>query len=225
MGWFGDLCSNIGSAISSACNAVAGAVQSLGSALVSGVTGILQVAGSFLGEIGAVAKSIGVALGFFKPKDNLDELGFRAMYSDKTIEEFESTEAYIDHLRDNVKMDRIKFNSMKEVEKMACRATAVGITSRGIKEKTGVEVPPQFWAEIGRHKFSSDLTMKIVDAFKSGNNLSDFCGYLRNDDLSLDAKLAAGEKIRNIVALENPKLNQNAVADVVQDMCAASRKG
>ncbi len=225
MGWFGDLCSGIGSAISSACSAVVGAVKSLGSALVSGVTGILKVAGSCLGVISPIAHAIGVALGFFKKEDNLDELGYRAMNSDKTIEEFDSTEAYINHLRENVKLDRAKFNSMNDEEKLACRATGVGITSHGIKEKTGVDVPPEFWGEVGRHEFSADMTMKIIDAFKAGNNLSDFSGYLQNDGLALEAKIAAGDKVRAIVAAENPKLDSNAVAGAVQDMCAASRKG
>ena len=220
MGFWSGVCD----LVSSACSTVVGAVKAIGSSLAGLATGILKVAGLFLSSIGPIAKASGIALGFFKPKDNLDELGYRAIQSEKSCEEFDSTELYVNHLRNDVKIDQEKFKNQTKEEKMANRAVGIGITTIGIKEKTGVDVSPEVWAEVGRHSFSHEMMLNLINRCKADNNLSNIGDYLKNNSMSMEDKLAAGEKLRSVVAEQNSDLGADGVADRVQDMCAESRK-
>jgi len=220
MGFWSGLCD----IVSSACSFVSNAIGAIGRGIASLATGILKVGGGFLGGIGIIAKAIGIGLGFLKPKDNLNELGYKAMMSEKSCEDFDSTEAYINHLREDVRIDQEKLKNQTKEEKMANKAVGVAITTRGIKEKTGVDVSPEFWAEAGRHSFSPDLTFDLIQLSKEENNLSDISDYLKNKPMDIEEKLATGEKLRTAMAKQKPDLNVGEIDAQVQDMCAASRK-
>ena len=83
MGFFGA----ISGAISSAVSVVSSMAGSLGG-LASAAMNALKVAGPWLGQIANIVSAIAQLLGIFKKEDNIEEMGAKAMQSDKKPEDF-----------------------------------------------------------------------------------------------------------------------------------------
>lgn len=106
----GSFFSSVGSFISSVGSSICNAVSSIGSAVSSFVSGVGSIVAGVIGAIPAIAQSIGKiatglmqSLGIIKPKENVEELGERAMQAASkgiTPERFEKFDEYMKELRD-----------------------------------------------------------------------------------------------------------------------------
>ena len=160
MGFFGA----IGSFLSGAGSFISGAISSIGSALggfaksmisvvaklpipgISDIARVIEVVGKIANVISAVAKVLGI-----NTEDDPTVLGAKAAQCDEKPENFESTEAYINHLRHNVKLDREKFDKMSSEEKLGCTAIGTAIYTKGVEEKMGgVDIPVECMGTIAK---------------------------------------------------------------------------
>ena len=180
------LLSVLGSIVSSACSLTSSAVSSLGGALAGAASTLLKVAGPYLGPIAQIIQVVGMLLDIMKPGDDVDELGAKAMESDKKPEDFDSNAEYIDYLREEVKLDKEKFDKAGDVEKMARTAVGASIVAKGIGEQKGFDIPLETWVAMAKLNLTDKVEEvdKLLETFKDGK-LEDFAKYV---DGKLDIK-------------------------------------
>ncbi|OQY39064.1 MAG: hypothetical protein B6229_04535 [Spirochaetaceae bacterium 4572_7] len=174
MGFF----SAIGSFVSSVCSVVSSAVSAIGSAIVTGATKLLEIAGKGIEAVINTIRQVGVALGVIQPDEDLEKLGEKAMVADKKVEDFDYVSDYIQYLRDEVEVDKAKFDKLEDKDKLARKAIGATIVSKGIEEKKDTIIPMEFWVETTKQGMGQKEITGVIDMFKESsveNNFFDFC--------------------------------------------------
>ena len=202
----------IGGLISGACSFISGAISAIGSALCSLATAALKICGSLLSGVSELVKNIGVALGFLEPEDDMDEMGYKAMNSNLSPEDFESHKAYVEALRNQPlkKEDREKLENTTEEEKLAWRGTGIALGVKGIEEDMGMTVPMEFLRTAHLQGHDKDRTMQIMENYKEGNNLKEYADYFEGK-LDGQANVEAGEKVEGVYRDLNPGMSEKEI--------------
>jgi len=185
--------SGLGSLVSSACSFVGSCVSSVGRALVGAATTVIEKLGSVIDTVVNVVKSVGVALGIIKPEDNIEELGARACESDLKPENFDSVTEYIEHLKNDIELDKEKFESRSKDVRLAHKGIGLAIMKDGIKEKSGIEITDDFLLHVGKNNISGSETLGIINSFKLNGETSTekFDTYMKNT-MTLEEKIKIG---------------------------------
>lgn len=148
--------------VCAACSVITDVVTTIGSAIKDTAVEIANLGVNLAASVGAVIKSVGVLLGVIKPEDNLDELGEKAMMSEKTPEDFDSINDYIDHLRNDVAIDREKFDNLDEKDLLARSAIGASITLKAINDKLDTSVTPAFIATVAQQELEGAMVKSSV---------------------------------------------------------------
>ena len=233
------LSSSIGHAISSAvsgvcscvsriCSGIAGALggTSLGNAISSFVTKIgvaipgLNIISAII-VVASIVCTIAEVLGLKKEKeDEPDELAMKAEKDDMKPEDFDSTEAYIKHLQEDVtltKEEKEKLDKMSPEERSAYRATGTYLYTKAINEKLGfdttglknpelVGISVEILADLNKIQQTlspSDFVVYSKHLQSNGVNMKQFSDYLHNrsENLTVD------EKVQNTLVDAMKELN------------------
>ena len=175
MGFFGAVFGAIGGI----CSAIGGA---LGGALGIAATAIAGLVGSpVFGAVVGLISLVSTVLGLTKKDEKQEELGAKAMLSDKKPEDFDSYQAYIDHISD-IKLTPEMKDRLKTDEGFKTQCTSIGASMQwyGLNEKmginmdipsfvklveAGVKTPEQFQAIASTFK-SKEVEPKINDAIE-----------------------------------------------------------
>lgn len=239
--------SAIGSAIcrgvSSLCTAIAG--TSLGGAIggaVSKIVAAIGVAFPPLEVINAIiivafiVSEIAERLGIKeKEKDEPDELAMKAEKSDKKPEDFDSTEAYIKHLQEEIKLtdeEKEELKNMDDEKRSAYRATGTYLYTKCINEKlgfdtTGLKNPELIGitadiladlAKLNKVLSPSEFVVYSKHLQSAGLSMNDFSNYLHNT--SKDIKI--DKKVQNVIAgamLEiDPSVSESQIAHKLAEL-------
>jgi hypothetical protein len=210
--------SGLGSLISSAVSVVASAIGSIGGALASMATNVLKVAAPWLSTVIQIIQVVGQLVGVLNPKDDPEELGAKAMEADKKPEDFDSNAEYIDYLRNDIELDREKFENATDVEKTARQAVGASIVIKGIEEKKGFEIPVTTWvamAKLGLGDKAEEID-KILDTFKDGK-LEDFVDYTEGK-LEVKKELEVGDSLVEMYQELEPSMSIEEIEDKVMNM-------
>jgi len=140
MGWFSSACSFVSDVASSAVSAISSALGSISGSIGGVAESLLKVAAPYLGPISQIVSLVAQFIGVLKADDNIDELGTKAMEADKKPEDFASNAEYIDYLRNEVELDKEKFDKASDVKKMERKEVGVYVVSKGIEEKKGFDM-------------------------------------------------------------------------------------
>lgn len=182
MGFWSSVCS----VVSSACSAIGSAVSRIGNSIASTATSIASLGVSLAAKVTDAIRSVGVSLGIIRPEDNLEELGEKAILSEKKPEDFDSINEYINHLNNNVTFDKDKFDRLDEKELLARSSIGASITLKGINEKLDSVVTPEFMATVASQELETKEIVSTIKAYKENDlKLEDYDLYL-NDELTLD---------------------------------------
>lgn len=182
MGLFSSLCSFV----SSACSTISSAVSNIGRGIASVATSIVSLGVSLAAKVSDAIKGVGISLGIIRPEDTMEELGERAILSDKKPEDFDSINEYIDHLKNNVSFDKEKFDRLDDKELLARSSIGASITLKGINEKLNATVTPEFMAIVASQELEVNEIIETIKVYKEKElNLDDYDLYL-NDELTLD---------------------------------------
>lgn len=148
----GSFCSGVVNCISSAISTVGSAVCSLAKSTFNIIAKIPIPGLEIVDILITAAKIIHAVLEFLgvESEEDPEILGAKAEQSDKTLEDFDNdVEAYIKYLKEEVELDKEKFDKMSPEEKMGCRAIGMAIETKAIEEKIGgVEISPEFIATL-----------------------------------------------------------------------------
>lgn len=206
------LLGTIGSFFSSACSFIGSAVSALGGALASAATAFLSVAGSYLSPVVTIIGMFTNLIGLKDEKESVEEIGAKAMLSDKKPEDFESYTEYINHLREDIKLDKEKFDKATDIEKATRSAIGATILVKGIEEKKGFEIPTEAWVamvKLGLEGKEKEVD-SLLETFKNGK-LSDFANYVEG---KLDAKTEA--EVSGTLVEMYQKLEPNASIEAIE---------
>ena len=174
------LFSAIGGFISGAIGAVG---SFLGGAIGIAATAIAGLVGSpVFGAVVGLISLVSTIIGLTKKDEKQEELGAKAMLSDKKPQDFDSHQAYIDHLRNDIELtpeikDKLKND---KVFNDNCTVLGASVEWNGLNEKmginmdiaslvklveAGVKTPEQFQTIANNFK-SKEVEPKINDAIE-----------------------------------------------------------
>lgn len=178
--------SSICSGVSSVCSVISSAVSAVGSKVADVATSIANLGLEMANKVGEAIHKVGVALGILQPEDKLQELGEKAMLSEKKPEDFDTISDYIDHLKNDVPIDKEKLASLDEKELLARSLIGAAITLKGINEKFDTIVTPEFMSIVTKQEIETKAIIATIEAYKENKlNTSDYALYV-NDGLSVD---------------------------------------
>ncbi|MBE0470349.1 MAG: hypothetical protein IBX55_12695 [Methyloprofundus sp.] len=178
--------STVSSAIGTACSAIGGAVISAGRIMIDAISRGLPL----VEKICDVAFTVGKVLGLFAPGQNeydMYELGMRAERAvEKGVysEQFDSNQAYIDHLRDEVELgkeelDKLDKLSVEDKLKYACIGSAVTIAC--IREQFKIDIPETFWIASTDIGIEPEQIKPMLDVFEQEQVKPDIDGFLNGE--------------------------------------------
>lgn len=212
------LISGICSFVSGAVSAISSAFGSLGS-LVSVASNFLKVASPYLGIIGNIISIVGNLLGVKKEDENLEEIGAKAMKSDKKPENFDSYNDYIKHLRENIKLDKEEMENASKELKLARTAVGATVVSKGIEEKKEMEISVDTWVAMAKAGLDGkiDVVNLILDTFKDKNEQKDFANYVDGKAGFKEEKIVT-DKLTDIYKSLEPNASDIDIEKKVMDM-------
>lgn len=178
--------SSVCSAVSGACSFIGRAASVIGNTVAGIATSIAQMGVTLAARVGETIKNVGISLGIIKPDDDFSELGEKAMMSDKKPEDFDSMSDYIDHLRNDVVIDREKFKALDEKELLARSSIGAAITLQGINEKLDTIISPEFMAIVTKQNLDAKEIVATINAYKENEiNTNEYSLYI-NDELTIE---------------------------------------
>lgn len=227
MGLIGAIGSAIGAAASSISSAIGGAIGGMTSNIMS-ITGPLVNIKMAMETIAVIAKVIVIIaeeLGILDKDMNTEELGAKAAQPEtKKSTEFESTEAYIEYLKNEVKLDQERFQGLSEEEKLACQAAGLSIMTKGVEEKMGVQIPVEYLQIIGQLKMTPQEVKAYMENFKENHidSMKTMADYLSGKNMGENGS-TVNQAIANAIRTINPRADEDEIQDKIADMCAESR--
>jgi len=203
--------------VSSAISVVSSVVSTVGKGLVTGATKLLEVAGKHLETIANVIETIGKILNVIASDDRIDELGAKAIQSDKKPEDFERISDYIEHLKNEVELDMEKFNNAKTEDKLARKAIGATIVSKGIEAKKETSIPVEFWKEVTKQGMNNIEIEKTIDLFKEHKEDNKFSDYM-NGKLEYKDEVKVGGMIIEMYRKLDPNMTIEEIEDKIMKM-------
>ena len=213
--------SAVGSFISGAISVVSSAIGSLGGALSGAVSNFLKIAGSHLNVAIQIIQIVSLLLNILNQNDNIEELGAKAIESDKKPEDFDSNAEYIDYLKNEVTLDHEKFEKASDIEKMARGAIGATIVVKGVEEKKGFDIPIETWIAMskldlkGTDKEKAIELDNILNTFNS--KLEDFVKYTEGK-LDIDNELNVKSKLKDMYSQLEPNMSSDNIEKKIMKM-------
>ncbi|EOK5972558.1 hypothetical protein ACM6XX_002246 [Vibrio parahaemolyticus] len=202
----------------SACSAIGGAVSKIGSGIANVAASIASLGINLAEKVGEAVKNVGISLGIIRPEENMEELGAKAMLSEKTPDDFASISEYIDHLRNDVVIDKEKFDNLSDAEKLARSSIGASITLKGINEKLDTVVSPSFMATVAALDLETKEIIGTIKAYKEKNlNTDDYSLYLK-DELSIDESHKHACALVEAYQKLEPELTTEQIEDKVMEL-------
>lgn len=214
MGAFGAVICAAGSLISGAVSYIGGAISTIGPVVCEAAKGFISAVakiGVDLGKLKEVVNFVGSIMHIIAEivmninlEDTTEELGAKAVQAEKGIEDFDGdAEAYIRYLKDEIELDRVKFENMSQEEKMGCEAIGITLETKAVEQKLGgVEIPEACLAELGKiHMVGIEIdAVKLLNVIKalreSGiTNMNDVVDYLEGKGDS--DRIKTGEALKS----------------------------
>lgn len=219
--FIGGVVSKIGPTVSKFANGFLGVVAKIPQIDLETVKVIIDSACNIIHSICEI-------LGVESEKDPA-ELGAKVEQAEKTLDDFDNdTEAYIKYLKEEIELDKEKFDKMNSEEKMGCKTIGLALEAKAVEEKIGgVQISPEYISTLAKIQLGGNLIISAKDLIniicelkEAGiTNMSDVSDYFEGKGDS--DRIKTGEVLRNAVSkienIENPK-------QYIEDMKQAARK-
>lgn len=194
-------------------------VTKVATSLLTKLPEIVEVALKVSKVISSVVQSVAEIQGLSPHGEDVEELGFKARQGTRAKMENESMDDYLNYLRNEVSVDKKKFQALSDEDKLKCNVVGTGMLSQSISEKSDLEISGDFLLDMHKMKMSGEQLSKYIDAFseKGVDSLDELTQYLRgelNDKES--AKIEA--IIKTVEKASNPSLSDGEVLLKMDDM-------
>ncbi len=230
MGLFSGIVSVVGSFISSVgqslltgvanvVKSVAGAIGGIGDAIANLATDIGKLSAKLpepeenIRKISEIVSEVGSDRGLISREQDMAEFGAKAIQIEaQKPDDFESTEAYINHLSEEITLDQETFDMKTDIDKTSCRVLASSIVIKGVEEKTGMELSPEFLTFAALIDIKPEEVKVYMDEFQSVgiNNMSDMIDCLMGK-CAEDKVAIITDAITSALSKLNPEMSEKEV--------------
>ena len=208
----------IGGFISAAVAVIGPALSTAATFIATKLPAILQTASVIVNAISSIVTNISKMLNIAPEGEQPDELGAKALQEGtRPIKEGETTQEYLDYLRNEVTLDREKYEKMTAEQKLNCEIIGDTMLAKSIEEKTGIGVPPEFLLVAGQINMGYKTVNDLINAFSNNgiDSLGDYVKYISNDMSEKDA-IKVGGAVREAIFAGNPEMTPEDIeAEVI----------
>jgi hypothetical protein len=131
---------------------------------------VMKVIGENLPKVIKVVEEISTATDLLKPNEKIEEFGAKAISSNKTPEDFEHMNDYVDYLRNNVKVDESKLSN-NPIDVSVRQVVGIAIVLKGLNKELGTEISLPFLNKVSELGVESKVILEIIKAY-SGSELN-----------------------------------------------------
>lgn len=234
MGFFSSLISGISSIGHAICSGISHICSGLGK-LGSGISSfaekaigigekifphleILEVLKLAVHIIVTVAEALGLKE---KEKDSPEEIAMKAEEADKKPEDFESTEAYIKYLQNEIRLDKEKMEKLTPEEKAEYAVVGSAIYLKAAAEKLGVEpIDAPIIMDFAKAGIDPKEMVSIIKELKN-NGITDtksISDYLHGHAQDLNTSEKVEKSIFDGIKNMNPDMSKKDVYDKISDI-------
>lgn len=176
----------IGAAVGSICAAVGGAVIPTGRILIDAMSHGIPMAL----KVCDIAFTVGKALGLFAPYQNESDMYELGMRTERAVEEgitsdqFDSNQAYIDHLREKITLSKEtieKLDNLSDIDKLKYASIGSAMTIATIKEKYEIDIPESFWLAGANLGIEPRQFKPMLDIFERAQLKPDLEGFQKGE--------------------------------------------
>ena len=153
-----------------------------------------------------------------------DVLGVKIAQSDKGIDEFDSIEAYITYLKEEIELDKEKFDSLSPEERVAYSITGLAVEAGAIGEKLGIDIPADAVElvakimEIGKIAVEAKEIISLISKLKEEgiDNLNDVCDCIKGTGDS--DRLKTGETFLKVLDILKPNEGKDIFNEIIDEV-------
>ncbi|EGQ9818811.1 hypothetical protein FV768_23090 [Vibrio parahaemolyticus] len=178
---------------------------------------VIEIVGKNLPKVVNTVEAISLVADVLKPNERADELGAKAMAAEKTPEDFEQINDYIDYLRNDVEIDEENL-STDAVDVITRQAVGVAIAVKGMGQALEADVSIPFLNAISELDIDPTVVIALVKSYESsGLNSDDVQKYL-GDSLSIEDTHRHSNVFVNAYQTANPTMSVEEAEDAVMDL-------
>lgn len=214
-GFIGAALGAVGSFISGAVSTVGSICSKIGGSIMGGIhslaNGMLRtvVADKQPGLFEMIQQITGL---FGIGRERPDEMGMKVEQSGEKPEDFDSIQAYIDHLHKDIQVDQEKLDKLSDMDRVAYGAIGSALCVKGMEEKCGMELPIDFWKVASKVVHAGKLSDKgmkhTLDGMKERGvkSAESFSNYM-DGKASMEEQMAVYDSLKEALHKEFPDLS------------------
>ena len=169
---------------------------------------------SLIQIVGQVAKMLNVG-----GEDSPEEIGMKSEIADKKPDDFETTEAYLKYLSDEVKLEPKATENLSAEDRAKYGLIGAAFDIKALQEKYNIELSPDFLRDVTVMKMSGEEVGNYVKDFseKGITNMQNMTDYLRGEAIDTDKSKVYSAIIDTMKSLY-PELNDAQLESMLSDM-------
>lgn len=156
--------------------------------------------------------------------DPADVMGAKIVQADKKSDEFDTIQAYIEYLKNEVELDKEKFDALSTEEKVAYGIVGMAVEANAIGEKLGVEISADVVemaakiAGIGKIAVEAKEVISVISNLKDEgiSNLNDLCDCIKGSGNS--DRLKTGKIFLKILDILSPNEGKNIFNEIIDEV-------
>ena len=152
-------------------------------------------------------------------EDSPEELGMKSEITDKKPDDFETTEAYIKYLNEEVKLDDDAVEKLSPEERVKYGLMGSALDIKAMQEKYHIELSPDFLRDVTLMKMSGEEVGAYIKEFADNGitKMQDMTDYLRENETESSKKDISSsmmDTLRNLY----PELSDSQLESKIMDM-------
>lgn len=175
---------------------------------------VLKTVGENLPKVVQVIEQVSIASSVLKPNESVNELGAKAISADKTPEDFNQINDYIDYLRNDVTEVAL---TDEPTDVLACQAIGSAILLKALNTELRADISLPFLNNVAEIGLGSKVVFEIIKAYSgSGLNLEQIEAY-RDGQLSLNETKQHSDCLVSAYKNAEPTMTQQEAEQAVME--------
>ncbi len=205
----------IAGAISTAAATIGPVCTTIGGAIMTGVgslgAGLLKL-GKILEPVFELINAISTIIGIKPAGEDPAEIGLKAQKSGERPEDYDSVEAYIAHLRNDIQLDKEELNKLSEADKIMYTTIGSGLYVKNMEERYHMAMSPIYWEKACKAVNSGNMSVEqlkdTMDAMKEKGvkNAESFSNYM-DGKASMEEQMVIFDSLKEAMHKEFPDLS------------------
>jgi len=177
----------------------------------------MKVIGENLPKVIKMVEGIGTATDLLKPSEKIDEFGAKAISANKTPEDFDHMNDYIDYLRNNVTVDESHL-SHNPIDVSVRQLVGIAIVLKGLNKELGTEISLPLLNKVSELGVESKVVLEIIKAYSGSELNPDEIEAYIDGELTLDKTKQHSDNLLTAYQTTYPSMTaQEAEQAVMKD--------